>query len=71
MTSQTQNCVECAFRMKRRRAVIWSGAVLLITDDEKRKITAGWCRYHKNIDMPPKKHLSGCIALWQPDMGLE
>ena len=69
----TMNCVVCAQSMKRVKATSWAGYVLLLNDEERRKVTAGYCTRHRKVSLPHKPHISRtthCVGIWLPDYGL-
>ena len=70
--SYTTNCIVCASRGKRRPATVWSGWVLLLTDDVRKEVTAGYCRRHRDAGLPHQPHISRkhhCVGMWFPDFG--
>lgn len=70
--SATQNCIICAQHGKRVAAVMQGGWVLLLTDEKREEVIAGFCSRHRNTPVLEKRHISrkrGCLGMWQPDYG--
>ena len=71
MSVKTYNCVTCAFNLKRRKATHWCGNVLKVDHKERKRLLAGFCRYHRIDSAPVLAHLgTGCVAVWTADMGV-
>lgn len=74
--SYTVNCIVCAQNAKRSPAAMWTGYVLMVSDDKKENVIAGFCKKHEHLrnSMEHKKELSRhkwCFGLWNPDMGVD
>ena len=70
----TKNCIVCARKGRRVSAVAYSGFVLLLTDERREEVLAGFCWRHRDVELPHLRHVSGkrgCLGIWMPDYGIK